>query len=128
MDIKLTDIIKEVLMEHSYHYNHKDYRMLEGNDNITVAFNDGSRLKFEVHFHNNHKEDKEKWRKKAASKWKTLASKIHGDVRLTDACNPVQKTWRQSFEEALEHPELQEYIRKNSHQKIFDPVNFSPRV
>jgi hypothetical protein len=80
---------------------------------------------FEVHFRNNHGEDRDKWRRKAFTKWKSLANEIHRDVPLNEVGNPIQKSWKQAFEEALKHPELQEFVRKNSHQRIFDPVNFT---
>lgn len=102
-----------------YSYSNKDYRIYEGNDSIIASFNDGSRLKFEVHYHNNRGDDKEKWRRKAFSKWKSLASEIHNDVQLSEVGNKIQKSWKESFKEALDHPDIQEYIRKNNHQKIY---------
>lgn len=127
-----------------YHHHHKDYRLYEGNRKIVAIFEDNSRLTFEVHFRNNRGEDKEKWRHRAFTTWKSVANEIHGDVTLSDACNPIQKSWRESFKEALKHPKLQEFIRHKPHQKVFDdkgypakvqgkpqtcidPVNFTPR-
>lgn len=108
-----------------YHHLHKEYRLFEGNRHIVAVFEDNSRLRFEVHFRDNRGEDKEKWRRKAFSKWKTLANEIHGDVQLTDKGNPIQKTWKESFQEALKHPELQEFMRHSPHHRVFDPVNFT---
>lgn len=127
-----------------FHHSHKEYRLYEGNRHIVAVFEDNSRLKFEVHFRNNRGEDKDKWRRKAFTKWKSLASEIHNDVQLTEVGNPVQKSWKDSFKEAMDHPELKEFIRKNSHQKVYpdkgypasvqgkpqaciDPMNFTQR-
>ena len=120
----LPSYAKNTLME-NYGHSHKEYRMYEGHQHITAAFNDNSRLTFEVHFRNNHGEDRDKWRRKAFTKWKSLANEIYRDAPLNEVGNPMQKSWKQSFEEALEHPELQEFIRKNNHQRVFDPVNFT---
>ena len=125
--------VKEVLTE-EFHHLHRDYRMYEGEQHITALFEDNSRLTFEVHFRNTHGADREKWRKKAFTKWKSLASEIHNDVQLNEVGNPMEKTWKQSFQEALKRPELQEFVRKPHHQKVFkkndiapciDPVNFT---
>jgi hypothetical protein len=127
-----------------YHFHHKEYRMYEGNRNIVAIFEDNSRLKFEVHFRDRRGPDREKWRHKAMTTWKSLANEIHGDIRLSDALNPIQKSWKQSFSEALKHPKMKDFVRVNHHQKIFpdkgypakvqgkpqpvmDPVNFTPR-
>lgn len=127
-----------------YHIHHKEYRLYEGHKKIVAVFEDNSRLKFEVHFRDNHGEDKEKWRHKAMTTWKSLANELHGDVRLSDALNPIQKSWKECFSEALKHPKMKDFIRVNKHQKIFpdkgyptcvqgkpqivtDPVNFTSK-
>lgn len=115
---------REELTE-EYHVHHKEYRLYEGNRKIVACFEDNSRLKFEVHFRNNNGLDREKWRHKAMTTWKSLANEIHGDVQLSDALNPIQKSWKDSFAEALKHPKMKDYIRDNHHQRIFDPVNFT---
>jgi hypothetical protein len=124
-DIK--ELIRQVINE-EYHRFHPEYRMLEGNDNINVAFNDGSKLQFEVHFRNNHGIDKDNHRKKAASKWRSLASKIHNDTELNEVGNPQQLSWKESFKLALKDPELKEYIRNNSHQKVFGNKDVAPCI
>lgn len=138
------DTFVEVLSE-DFHHQHKEYRLYEGNRKIIAIFEDNSRLAFEVHYRDKHGLDREKWRRKAFTTWKSLANEIHGDVRLTDACNPVQKSWKQSFMEALKDPKMKEFMRVNHHHKIFedkgypasvqgkpqpcvDPVNFTPRT
>ena len=127
--VKESDIapLTEVITE-DYHHHHKDYRLFEGNRHIIAVFEDNSRLKFEVHFRDTHGPDREKWRRKAFSKWKTLANEIHGDVQLTEVGNPVQKSWKSSFEEALKHPELQEYIRHSPHHRVFDDKGYPAKV
>ncbi len=119
------DTTKREGIEESFHHVHKEYRLYEGNRHIIASFNDGSRLKFEVHFRNNHGEDREKWRHKAFTKWKSLASKIHGNEELTEVGNPVERSWKECFKEALKDPEMKEYIRTKKHQAVFDPVNFT---
>lgn len=128
----IKESIKEVIIE-DYHRYHKEYRLYEGNKHIIAIFEDNTRLSFEVHFRNNRGEDKYKWRERACSRWKSLANKIHGDVQLSEGGNPIQKSWKDCFKEALQHPELQEFIRKNPHHRIYpeenssiiDPINFT---
>ncbi len=119
-------------MNEGFHHMHKEYRLYEADNHIVAIFEDNSRLVFEVHYHDKRGEDREKWRRRAFSKWKTLANEIHRDVQLSEAGNPQEKTWKQCFEEALEHPELKEFIRDpKKHQRVYpvmDPVNFTPRV
>jgi hypothetical protein len=109
----------------NYHYLHKEYRLYEGNKHITAIFEDNSKLALEVHFHNNHGEDKDKWRRKAFTTWKSVANELHGDVQLSEVGNPIQKSWKECFKEALKHPKMKDYIRRNDQQPIFDPVNFT---
>ena len=117
---KKPDMVGPLSEGKSLHHLHKEYRMYEGNNHIHALFEDGTRLVFEVHYHNTHGEDRDKWRRKAFSKWKSLASEIHNDVQLTEAGNPVQKSWKEAFQEALKHPELEGFIRKPHHQRVFD--------
>lgn len=117
---KNPDLAGPVTEAKSFHHLHKDYRMYEGDNHVYAIFEDGTRLVFEVHYHNTHGEDRDKWRRRAFSKWKTLANEIHKDVQLSEAGNPQEKSWKQAFAEALEHPELQEFIRNHSkHRPIF---------
>jgi hypothetical protein len=110
---------KEGLNE-DYHLHHKDYRLYEGSRKIIAIFNDNSRLSFEVHFRDNRAENREKWRHRAMTTWKSLSTEIHNDVPLSPAGNPIQKSWKQAFQEALKHPKMKEFMRTNSHQKVFD--------
>lgn len=121
--------------EKSYHYHHKEYRLYEGNRHIVAIFEDNSRLAFEVHYRNSRGEDKEKWRRKAFSTWKSIANEIRKDsTQLNEVGNQIQKSWKECFKEALKDPKLKEYMRKNSYQKVYpdkqvapciDPVNFT---
>ena len=89
--IKLKTLLKSILVEEkSLHHLHKEYRLYEGKDHIYSVFEDGSRLMFEVHYHDTHGEDREKWRRKAFTKWKSLANETYRDVQLTEVGNPVQ--------------------------------------
>ena len=113
------DLAGPVNEDKSFHHLHKEYRLYTGDDSVTAIFEDNSRLVFEIHFHENHGEDKIKHREKAASKWKTLATKLHRDVQLTEAGNPIAKTWRECFQEALDEPEMKEFIRTEEHHSVF---------
>lgn len=103
----------------NFHHHHRDYRLYEGNNRIIAIFEDNSRLQFEVHFRNTHGEDKEKWRRKAFSKWKSLAHKLYNDKELTEQGNEVVKSWKECFKSAMNDPEMIPFIRNNHHQKIF---------
>ncbi len=106
------------LME-DYHHLHKDYRLYEAFNKIVAIFEDNTKLEFEVHYHANRGEDKIKHRAKAASKWRTIATKLHNDVQLTDVGNPIQKSWKESFKAALDAPDMKEFIRTEEHQSVF---------
>jgi len=115
-------------LNEEYHVHHKEYRLYEGNRSIVAIFEDNTRLKFEVHFRDNRGEDKEKWRHKAMTTWKSLANEIHGDVQLSDALNPIVKAWKECFQEALKHPKMKDYVRLKRHQKIFPDKGYPPCV
>lgn len=102
-----------------FHHLHKEYRLYEGHRKIVAVFEDNTRLSFEVHFHDKHKEDRDKHRRKAFTKWKSVANEIHGDVPLTNAGNPIQKTWKESFRLALKDPRMEEFIRTKQHRAAF---------
>lgn len=102
-----------------YHFHHNEYRLYEGNRHIVAVFEDNSRLKFEVHFRDKRGIDKEKWRQRAMSRWKSLANQLHSDVPLSDGCNPIQKSWKQCFAEALQLPDMKEFVRENPHHQVF---------
>lgn len=124
-DGKEPELAGPVNEDKSFHHHHKDYRLFEGDDHIIAIFEDNSRLVFEVHYHDKHGEDREKWRRQAFSKWKSIANEIHRDVQLTEAGNPMEKSWKECFQEALKHPKLKDYIRKPHHQKVFDDKGYS---
>ncbi len=123
-----TMIEDKIILNEDFHHYHKEYRLFEGSKEIVAQFDDNSQLKFEVHYREHRREDKDKWRRKAFTKWKSLASKLHGDVQLSDACNPIQKTWKECFAEALKSPEMKEYIRDNHHQKVFQDAGYPASV
>lgn len=126
-DVMYDDAPSDNLNE-DYHHLHKEYRLYEGNTHITAIFEDGSKLAFEVHYHDNHGEDREKWRHKAFTKWKSLASKIHNDIELNEVGNPIEMSWKTAFAEALKDPELQEYIRQKHHVRVFDDKGYPASV
>ena len=126
--IKIGKIVRDILGESSYHHLHKDYRLFEGDNHIVAIFEDNSRLVFEVHYHDKHGEDRDKWRRQAFTKWKSVANELHRDVQLTEVGNPVEKSWKECFQEALKHPKLKDYIRKPHHQKVFDDKGYPASV
>lgn len=108
-------------------HEHADWIVYEGEDKVTTLFKDNSRLQFEVGYPaETWGEDKLKWKKRAASKWKSIAREIYNSQGLSEGGNPIIKPWKACFQEAMEHPELQEFKRKNA-APIFDPVNLTPR-
>lgn len=108
-----------------FHEN-KEWIMYEGDDKITTLFQDNTRLTFEVRYPGVWGPDREKWRHKAASKWKSIAREIYTSQGLTEAGNPIVKPWKECYQEALSHPNMKEFIKKH-HAPIFDPVNLTPR-
>ena len=119
-EVMYEDAETDNTINEDYHYMAKEYRLYEGSDSIVVIFDDNSRFEFEVHYHNCRGDDKLKYRAKAASKWKSIASKIHNNIELNDVGNPHQYSWKESFSLALKDPALQEYIRQKHHHRVFD--------
>lgn len=121
----------------------KEWCVYEGTNQIVAVFEDGSRQVFEVAFGPTRGDDKDRWRTRAASKWASLARQLHGDVQLSEVGNPIQKSWKDCFKEALVLPEMKEFIRNpkkvkrvfddknrlkgfaNKAASIIDPVNFT---
>jgi len=97
-----------------FHEN-KDWIMYEGDNKITTLFKDNSRLAFEVGYpRETWGEDKDKWRHRAASKWKSIAREIYNSAGLTEAGNPIIIPWRVCYKRALNHPDMKEFIRKDA--------------
>lgn len=107
-----------------FHEN-KEWIMYEGDNKITTIFQDNSRLTFEVRYPGVWGPDREKWKRKAASKWKSLAREIYTSQGLTEAGNPITKPWKECYMEALEDPQMKEFVKK-VHAPVFDPVNLTP--
>lgn len=119
--------MKENIQE-EFHHLHKEYRLYEGRNKIVAIFEDNSRIAFEVHFRDNHGEDREKWRHKALTSWKSLANEIHRDVQLSEVGNPIEKTWKECFREALKDPKMKEYMRAPHHQRVFDDKGYPAKI
>ena len=99
---------------------HKKYSLYEGTNHIIAIFEDGSRLKFEIHYRNNRGEDKLRWKRKALTTWKSCATEIHKESEgYNDVGNWVEKPWHQCFKEALKHPKMKDFIRTNPEYKVF---------
>jgi hypothetical protein len=119
--LKLKDLIKED------YKNNKGWFVHPGIKETVVVFEDQSRLSFPLYYKRTPKELHEKFRIKAANTWKRLANKIHEESEnLTEVGNPVAKPWKKCFQEALNHPDMQEFMERKTN--IFDPVNFTPRT
>lgn len=128
---ELKSVIKAIIMEtlenlhtkdkswinEAIFHEHKDWMMYEGENKVVTLFKDNTRLQFEVHFRDKRGEDRGKWKKKALSKWKTLAREIYNSTGLTEAGNPVVKPWKECFEEALSRPEMKEFVKRD-----FNPI------
>jgi hypothetical protein len=101
-------------------HEHDEWIVYEGHNKITTMFKDNSKLSFEIGYpRGTWGEGKDKWRKKAASKWKSVAREIHkSSTGLTEAGNPTSKPWKTCYEEALKSPDLKEFLRKDA-QPIF---------
>jgi hypothetical protein len=132
-------------------HEHKDWIIYEGDNKITTIFEDNSRLSFEIGYPpQTWNEDRDKWKHKAASKWKNIAREIYNGTGLSEAGNPIIKPWKVCYQEALNSPEMKEFIRKNA-SSVFerlepvddagypkevqgkpapcmDSVNFTPRI
>jgi hypothetical protein len=115
-------------IQEGYFRENKAWQVYEGSGHVVAMFEDNSRQSFEICFHNMMGEDKERWRQRAASKWTSIARKLHGDVQLSEVGNPIQKSWQQCFKEALEAPEMKEFIRNPKHKKIFDDRGYPKKM
>lgn len=99
-------------------HEHKEWIMYEGDNKIITVFKDNSRLAFEVKYPGGTwGKDRDKWKHKAASKWKSLAREIYSSNGLSEVGNPIIKPWKVCYQEALNRPEMKEFIRKN-----FNPI------
>ena len=121
--IDVLDAPKGWISEGVFHEN-KEWIMYEGEGKITTIFQDNSRLAFEVRYPGVWGPDREKWKHKAASKWKSVAREIYNSQGLTEVGNPIVKPWKDCYKEALDHPLMKEFIKKK-HAPVFDPVNFT---
>lgn len=109
-----------------FHHLHKEWRLYEGNRHVVAIFEDGSKLSFEVHFRNKHREDREKWRHRAFTTWKSCANEIYHDTELTEAGNLEIKDWKSCFKEALKHPKMKDFVRTAKHSRVFDNTDKAP--
>lgn len=163
LELFIRKVVKEVLSElinpspkgwiaENIFHEHKEWIMYEGDDKITTVFDDNSRLSFEVRYPGKWGPEREKWKRKAASRWKSVAREIYNDTGLSEGGNPIVKPWKVCYQEALNSPEMKEFIKKD-YAPVFerkepeihddagypaevqgkpspcmDPVNFTPRA
>lgn len=101
-------------------HEHKEWIVYEGENKIVTVFEDNSRLSFEIGYpKETWGENRRKWRHKAASKWKSLAREMYNGAGLNEVGNPVVIPWKKCYREALNNPEMKEFVRKNA-QPIFE--------
>lgn len=104
------------------------WSVYEGTNYITTIFENGKEISFELTFRNKIREDKDKWRTQAASKWSGIAKEIYNNPELNEIGNPKQKSWEECFSEALIDERMKPFIKETDRTPVFDPVNFTPRV
>lgn len=104
----------------------KGWFVHEGTQSISVIFENGKQMSFELSFANKTGIEKDKWRTKAASQLVSLAREIYNNPEINEIGNVKQKTWNQCFEEALNDVSMKPFIKKM--EPVFDPINFTPRI
>jgi hypothetical protein len=117
--IKLKDLIRESFRTGD------GWHVYEGTNYIQTIFENGKQLSFEITFRNKLREDKEKWRKQAASKWATIAREIYNNPELNEIGNPQMKSWEECFSEALNDERMKPFIKETDRTPVFDSVNFT---
>lgn len=65
---------------------------------------------------------------KVAKAWMTAARKIHNNPDLNEVGNPIQKSWKDSFREAIDDLKVKQFLAEKGEEVMADPVNFTPRV
>lgn len=120
--IKLKNLINESFRKGD------GWTVYEGTNKISVIFEDGKQMSFDLTFRNKLREDKDKWRTSAASKWTSLAREIYNNPDLNEIGNPKLKSWEQCFQEALNDEKMKPFIKEVDRTPVFDPVNFTPRL
>ncbi len=91
----------------------------EGTNKITVIFENGKKMSFDLTFRNKKGEDKNKWRNKAVSKWSSIAKEIYNNPELNEIGNPQQKTWEQCFQEALSDDSIKPFIKETDRTPVY---------
>lgn len=111
------------LLFENFHEN-KDWFVYEGANTVTAVFEDNSRQTFKIHYRDNRNEDRDKHRTKAARTWKKLAMEIRKSGGLTEAGNPVVIPWSECFQQALEKPEMMEFVDDLRASPIFEAFGY----
>lgn len=122
------DVNEQWLIKEGYFYNGDGWFIHEGeSDRITVIFENGKKLWFDVGFGKNCRGvDRSKWREKAARKWAALAKDIHNNPELMENGNPIEKNWETCFREAYQNSELD--VFKQKPKSIFNSKGSTPRI
>ncbi len=78
-----------------------------------------------------HKARIRKHTNKVTGQWISAAKKLHNNLDINEAGNPIHKSWYDCFKESLNNPKVKNYISETEEEDISpisDPVNFTPRV
>jgi hypothetical protein len=110
--------LKELLDE-SFHEG-QGWMVYEGSGHITCILECGKEIAFELTFRDKKGEEKNKWRKSAASKWATVAREIYNNPDLNEIGNPRLKSWEQCFQEALTDERIKPFIKETDRMPVFN--------
>lgn len=111
--IKLKDLMLEFIK------TGKTWFVYEGTQNISVIFESGTKISFELGPLGRTKMEKDKYRSRAANQWSSIAREIYNNPELNEVGDPIQKSWENCFEEALNDDRMKSFIKSNDKTPIF---------
>jgi hypothetical protein len=97
----------------------KSWFVHEGTNNVTTIFESGEKMQFKLRLNGKYGSEKDKWRHQAANRWSSIAREIYNDADLNEIGNPIQKSWKECFSEALKDPRMVPFVDANQNQPIF---------
>lgn len=112
--IKLKKIIKE-----SFFKQGRTWFMHEGLKDISVIFENGKKLTFELTFRDKMGENKNKWKNQAVNMWSKIAREIYKNPELNEYGNTKDKSWEECFSEALKDVRMKPYIKPLDRTPVF---------
>lgn len=98
----------------------------EGTNSVSVVFEDGKKLSFDVNFGGKTMNDRDKLRSKAASTWSSLARESYNNPELNEIGNPIQKSWLECFQEALSHEKMKPFHVKETN--LFEGIDVPAQI